>query len=511
MTEGNSLEWYQTKYCRNFIKEYSSEKGYLTTEDGTELPCKFKVGQLVNGKITFTCECSIFDLDIRRYFPDINFEKSSPYEIKVCIAWSIYSPINVFQLLKKVKSFYGVTSDGYNITGKISHYVNTDNDSLRDYTPQIKIKYSVQELIIYSDVEKNLQSLIFKLTNFKFIGPPLILDIDGKRLEIREIDESKDALNFLETCKGICVTCEVIVEINKEADIENSKTIVSDLCDIISIATGTRVQWIYYYVYNSEGKIVLWTHEPRVTKPYFSKKIIDYDDFIIMKKFIESSYATLAKKTNILRTDEKTAKPLINAYLDAKAENDYLEGRGIKLVVLMEMLKDSLIKSKSLTQNIIKDEYFNSVKSVFKDKLTQAIEKSIDEENKEKSEQDREAIKKEIKEKMFAKISEINKISFRDILQNLCDDINLEVKQDYLQSVVDSRNKLIHEGKFLCKSDKIKNRYKDIEKYPQFQDSIHEYFFLVNFMDKCFLKLLGYKGFYFNWRDINEIKEEELT
>jgi hypothetical protein len=257
---------------------------------------------------------------------------------------------------------------------------------------------------------------------------------------------------------------------------------LSDICDIISIATGTRVQWIYYYAFNSEGKKVLWRHEPRVTKPYFSKEIIDFDDRKIMKKFIESSYVALAKKSNMLRSYERTAKPLVNAYLDAKAENDYLEGRGIRLVVVMEMLKDSLITSKSVDLNIIKNEYFNIAKSRFKDDLIQAIEKSVDQENKEISEQNREKLKKEIKDVMFAKISDMNRISFKEVLQNLCDDIKLQVTQGDLQSVIDSRNKLIHEGKFLCKSDKIKNKYKDIKKYPQFKDSKHEYFFLMNFV-----------------------------
>ena len=73
---------------------------------------------------------------------------------------------------------------------------------------------------------------------------------------------------------------------------------------------------------------------------------------------MSTSYIALAENSNMLRSCERTAKPIINAYLDAKAENDYLEGRGIKLVVVMEMLKDTLIRSKSVTQNIIKEEYF---------------------------------------------------------------------------------------------------------------------------------------------------------
>lgn len=510
MTDDNFLKLHKTKYYQNFVKKYSGEKGLLKTEDGTELLCKFEVGQLNNGKIVLSCSCSIYNLDILGNSTELNLRNVPPSETKFLLAWSMLHPSDIVQQLEKTKSFYGITSDGFNITGKISRYVTIDNDSLQDPTSEVKLKFSINELTIYSDVNEDIHYVIFGIANFMFGGSVLILDIDGKRLKITKVNRYKDALNFVKTCRGICVTCEVKVEINKEVNIENVKTIVTDLCDIMSIALGTRVQWIYYYACNLEGKNISWYHESRVAKPYFPNKIIDCNDRKVITSFIESSYTALANKTNMLRSCEGAAKPLINAYLDAKAENDYLEGRGIKLVVVMEMLKDSLLRSKSLPQNIIKDEYFKNAKSLFKDKLTQAIEKSVDQEYKEKSEQERDTLKKEIKEKMFAKISDINRISFKEILQSLCDDINLQVNQDYLQSVVDSRNKLIHEGKFLCKSSKIKDKYKDIEKYPQFQDPEHEYFFLMNFIDKCFLKLLHYKGSYFNWRNITEIKEEEL-
>lgn len=510
MNYNNPLKRYNTKYWENFFIGYSGEEGLLKTEDGPELPCKFEAGQLDNGKIILTCTCSIYDLNIQKYFPELNLSNPAPSEIKFFLAWSIYSPNSIFQQLEKIRSFYGITSDGFNIAGKISRYINIDNDSLRDQAPEVKLKFSMTELTIHSDVNEDIYSVIFGISNFMFTGQSLILDIDGQRLEIMKINGYEDISTFIKICKATHITCEVKVEVHKKADIETAKIIVTDLCDIMSIALGTRVQWIYYYACNSIGKKVLWNHESRVTKPYFSNKIINFNDPRILENYIEISYTSLANKSNLLRSYEGTAKPLINAYLDAKSENDYLEGRGIKLVVVMEMLKDSFIRSKPVTQNIIKEEYFSRKKSSIKSALSEAIEQSVNEENKEKNEQEKVNIKKEIKEKMFAKISELNRISFKEILRNLCDDISLQIDPDELQSIVDSRNKLIHEGKFLCQSDNIKNKYKDIEKYPQFEDPVHEYFFLVNFIDKCFLKILSYKGPYINWKNIDEMIEEEL-
>ena len=57
---------------------------------------------------------------------------------------------------------------------------------------------------------------------------------------------------------------------------------------------------------------------------------------------------------------------------------------------------------------------------------------------------------------MFAKISELNRISFKEILRNLCDDINLQVTQITYNQLLIQRNKLIHEGKFLCQSENLR-------------------------------------------------------
>jgi hypothetical protein len=288
-----------------------------------------------------------------------------------------------------------------------------------------------------------------------------------------------------------------------------------------------------------------------------------------MKKFLEHSYDVFCEKPQLLHEN----KNLIYAYIDAKALRDDLPRRGIKLVVVMEMLKELAIKLKLTTKNINKEEYFDvlkpeieaalskaieqsvnykyakksenykaevikeikeemfpkisglndtkpylidkkyfkEAKSAIDQPLIEAIKQSIDQECKEKSEKDIEEHITKLKEEILEQVSGINYPSFKKILRSLCEYIDLQVNEDDLQSVVYSRNRLIHEGKFYCNSDKIKDKYKDKEKYPQFQDSKHEYFFLINFLDKCFLKLLCYKGLYINWRNPYEIKEEELN
>lgn len=574
VAEVDYLDQYKIKYCQNFVKKYSGEKGLLKAEDGTELLCKFEAGQLENGKLILICDFSVFDF--QKCFPEFcDLDKSSISEIKVHMLLILYH-ISIF--LGKFKNFKGETSGRLmNLTGVINLFHEIDPNSIDDhYSEQVRVVYTMTELTASTSTIEDIHCVKFGITNFRFgdkSDKTLSLDIKGaKKITIKKIENYEDVEDILIFSKGIHVTCNLTVEVDNKTKLKDLEDIACDLCDVMSIAWGIRVQWICYCAYDSKDEIVLYKHMHRVTKPYYFNKIINVNNLKILKNFLESSYTVLAEKSNMSRYKEKTAKPMINAYLDAKAESDYLEGRGIKLVVVMEMLKELAIKLKLTTKSIIKEEYFEDLKptiekilgnaieqsvkseyskrseeniekvikeikgkmlsnisnlndtkpslinkmylkeakSTLEQPLIEAIKKSVSEECKEKNEQDIEEKIEELKKEILDQISGLNYGNFKKILQSLCYYINLQIDDDDLQSVVDSRNRLIHEGNFLCESDNIKEKYRKIQDYPQFQDPEHEYYFLMNFIDKCFLKLLGYKGLYYKWESASEIKPDKL-
>jgi len=341
--------------------------------------------------------------------------------------------------------------------------------------------------------------MTFGVTNFEFVGNEsnenvLSLNIKGaKRLIIRKNGEYQDAQHFWEKFEGIRVTCEITVEIDKETQIEKIKDMVNDLCDLMSIACGTRIQWIYCYGYNTEEKIVSRNHRSSITRPYQPMQLIR-NHHIWLKNFLEDSYAVFTEKQNLLKQN----RYIIDKYLEAKAENDLLEQRGIKLAGVIETLNELSIRLNIPTEEtIIRKDCFEAKKSAIKNALTEAIEKSVNKQYAEESEESRRKIIQENKKEMFAKIHDINRISFKQILRAFCAHINLQVSESDLQTIVASRNKLIHEGRFICQTYEDKSKL--VQKYPNFKDPWSEYSYSMNFVDKCFLKLLRYKGYYNNW------------
>jgi hypothetical protein len=85
--------------------------------------------------------------------------------------------------------------------------------------------------------------------------------------------------------------------------------------------------------------------------------------------------------------------------------------------------------------------------------------------------------------------------TFKSLIENLCNFLNLSVSKQEIDLFVECRNCLIHEGEFYCKTATPKQR----KRCKPLNTQTEEYLFLVNFLDRVFLKLLGYSGPYIDW------------
>jgi hypothetical protein len=255
------------------------------------------------------------------------------------------------------------------------------------------------------------------------------------KLSIKPQNQYDKIVQRVQTLKGIDVSCEVMADIPTDGNIAGVTEVVDDLCYILSVARGTKVQWVYCDQYNENKDLILRTHSSRITKPYSPIKIIHpvAGGGGETKNFIEQAYKVYVEK----RESFKLHKGTIDAYLDAKAEHDFLEMRGAKLAVTMEFLKT-----------------------------------------------------------VFRKAMNIKDGSFKSLIENLCNSINLSVSQKEIDLFVKCRNSLIHEGEFYCKTATPEQR----KRCKPLNTQTEEYLFLVNFLDRVFLKLLGYSGPYIDWR-----------
>jgi hypothetical protein len=442
-------------------------KGVLTLEDGKQYDCQFEAGQLTNGQVLLLCD----------FLPPL------PTHLSI-----------------SATKFEGTTSEGFRICAiEAFSEVSYLPDIPIDRSSGVWAAFHIHQITVQIAEDERGQFLHFGITNFDFIGTeltrrsdnlfyrtlPLDLKSDSQatRLLIKPLDQYEKIMKRVQTLKSIDVSCEVIAEIPADGDVAVVTKVVDDLCYILSVARGTKVQWVYCDSYDGTGNFLARNLCSRITKPYCPLKIIHplAGGGKETKAFIEQAYPAYVNKRKHYKLDKGT----IDAYLDAKAEADYLEMRGIKLAVTMEILKSVFIELPDalMKGTILGEEKFKELSP----RLCKALDEFLQAEKI-----DRDSRKAMCNDK---KVLELNRRSFAYFLKKLCRLIDLSIGEDDIKLFVQCRNKLVHDGGFYC-AIATPDEQNECKPLPS---KSHEYYFLINFLDRVFLKLLGYSGPYRDW------------
>ena len=238
-TDGNSLGQSLLKDYGNCLCQYHG-KGIITLEDGKKFDCLFEAGQLTNGQVLLLCD----------FLPPL------PTYLSI-----------------SATNFEGTTSDGFRICA-------TEAFDETSYLPDIPIDRSsgvraafhIYQITVQIVEDERSQLLHFGITNFEFIGTeptrapdnsfhltlPLDLQSDSRstRLLIKPLDLNGKIMRRLRTLKSVDVSCEASAEISADGDVAVVTEVVDDLCYILSVARGTKIQWVYCDQYNVEGKLI---------------------------------------------------------------------------------------------------------------------------------------------------------------------------------------------------------------------------------------------------------------
>lgn len=455
-----------------WVSQYSGT-GVLYFADGLKVSCSFEVGQLGNGDIPLIC----------------GFSKSDLLPEKSLMIWSSDNTPERFE---------GITKEGIKLTSEgCMHYSSCLHNDMPDTNLVAWYSFSLQKLVALINDNSQPCSIRYGLTNAEVFGfEPLkignlqqsVLHLQLKthegianKLTIIPIKDHNKIMSRIKTLRSVDVTCEVEFNIS---GVKSPEKLVDALCYLLSIAQGTKVQWIYEIEYDIGNRPIRQLHFERVTRPYTPLNIIDEiaDAGRQLKQFLEITYPNYVQKCNNYKLDCGT----VDAYLDAKIDGTYLELRGVKLAVAMEMLKTVYLELPNcpINEYCIHNDQFQALVPGIKNAIYETLGGTGI------SISDKESITNE------KKIESLNRKSFRAILNKLCKEIKFEAGEE-LELFVKCRNSLIHTGCFYCSRATEKEKCK----YPALASKKDEWLFLTNFVDRIFLKLLGYTGPYIDYRD----------
>lgn len=284
--------------------------------------------------------------------------------------------------------------------------------------------------------------------------------------------------------RGIDVLSELIVLVQSPIDRKEIEQAVNDVCYVLSVARGSKVNWVYCEERDVEGRLVARVHRAAVTKDYSPCAPIDETP-----RFREETVVLLTDGLTAYRTRREQLRldrGVIDAYLDAKAEADFLETRGAKMAVALEMLKSAFLKRPGprRAEYVLSQEAFAS--------LLPSLESAVDATLK------RAGIAEDARKAMGGrgKLRALNRCSFRSVLAKLFRDVDFDPPTIDVRLFLASRNKLVHEGCFYTDCAEVEER----AELEPLADGTTEFLFLVSFLDRLFLRILNYRGRYRDFR-----------
>lgn len=431
--------------------------GKIRLTNGNELPCSTCIQQIETGLILIKCR---FDINIEQARPILQLTFDTPHQADV-----------------HVKCISGITSDGLNFETRGELVISSA--SLNSDSTLMVIMFVAQGIELSNENQHKVgQHYKFSVVNFEFKGNPrpkkVIQDGRPYSLELNTpwgiaiLNPTPDYDNVIRKVKvqkSISVTCELIAQPSEGLELNDVINKIDELCYLLSLARGTQVNWISAEEYTEDEQTCRIILRNAVTWPFSGLALIDPNNPQDTSLFVEKVYPIYLK----LR-DGYSLDAAIKLYLDAKRETAYLETRALRAVSLLDFLIGRYASQRNL----------DKIRSDFEEKeqdlcccLKEDIQMLFP------------GIKENELNEMLAKISELNRRSFLNLLKRLWCDLKLNIPKDELLKVKDTRNALVHKAEFQSTNGTDKKR---------------EYFRVIRLIDQLFLKLLGYDGYFI---DIN--------
>jgi hypothetical protein len=316
-------------------------------------------------------------------------------------------------------------------------------------------------------------------------GLPVTLRIGSASVDafIVPVADSDHLHRMVMTQKTSAVLAELIVDSAAVADADELAQAVSDLCLVLSVMRGTKVQWIYRQDWHGQ-QVIKTTHRAGLTKAYSPLAPLgyEYESASDSERFVQAGVVALSTSP-ILQAD----RTVIDAYLDAKVEHDFLETRAAKVALALEKLKQVCLQTGAMAVGEFEADqavFRSVVPAMVSAALPLAISGGIPA-----------AVAKRIISE--SKLGGLNRTSFRQVVKALLSLIVLKVPTAEQGLFIACRNSLVHVGRFYCDAATAEQR----ANVQPLATPFEEYCFMISFLDRIFLKIFGYSGKYFDWRD----------
>jgi len=426
--------------------------GLATFGNGAEVKARFTLAQLVDTRL-------IFIADIKR--PSWN-----------CLAD-----------LPTVIGFIGKLIDGRSVS--VEGILIKESRQISRYRTRL-IGYSGQWIIGKPDF-REAASISFNLVNFRFLGTEKEVFIEGdnwrsslslmtlklgdREIKLRQVVDYDQVVASLRAQHGLQVTCIATTIIKDSTELDTTISKIDTLCDVMTVARGTLVNWISFDVITSESELPYSRYRNSVTRDFSEIELINNSDPQNTKSFIEKGFSRCQEIA-----PDFQIRQIARAFTETRG-GPFIESRSLLIGVLVEYIASVRARLDNRTF-FLNDGSFESKWDAFKAEILTTLKLTYPQ------------ITKNYLSVMVSNLKGLNHRPFSWKLNDLAIWLGINFEKGEIERFIETRNKLAHEGRF-----------------PETGIPAEHYQRMQHLIDRVILRLFDYHGPYYDFehREMRQI------
>jgi hypothetical protein len=382
------------------------------------------------------------------------------------VRFTCNDPLAGFHFLtRQVTRVAGVTEEGLSVlTGGPHHLRELDGKNGTLMVAYVQVGLAQ---VPAAEHTFTLTNLIFPSSSKSPEGVALTPD-DIDVILLRPLPDYDQRLDAGESSRHAMATATA--SITSTIGIEDLRLRMTDLCYALSIAQGHKVNWITHTASNKG--VIVWRYLQNSVTRDWSSLPLDFqagNDRRLPLVAAEAAYPYVRQR----REEYQWNGPLIDAWLASRTDNDYINGRALKFVVVIETLRAIILRDKPTATIIPASEWERTLDYILPQlefflhanlHLDEATTARLVHRGKWKSH---------------------NNASFRDEINHTFQLLNIIESPEAIQTFVESRNSLVHRGSFAC----TKKGTASSEAQTQ------EFLRIARFVDRVIMQIFGLRAY----------------